>query len=835
MKRPLLAVALSYVAGILAAELIALPAWLSVGLPLFIATFGLSCRRLRQILLYPLVLLAGLANSTIQTDILSPCDLRQLLGNEPHLASLKGTLMETPTLRVYEQGDRFSWRSLARLNVTGLRLDKHDWQPATGIAAITTPGSLTNFYAGQIVAATGVVALPRLPAAEGTFDYRQLLKQQGIYYSLKAESENDWEVLSSPPSVPFAERFRVWARRALTLGLPVEDQSVHLEWALTLGWKTALTEEVSEPFVRAATYHIFAVDGLRMAIVFGIFFSILRVAGLPRALNGLLLLPVIWFYVALTGWAASAIRASVMLTIVIVGWVLKRPQDPLNSLLAAAILILVWQPRQLFQAGFQLSFFVVLCLILTVPPLFAQLQTITAGDPLRPAHLRPRWPSWVAVPTRYLGELGTTSFAAWIGALPLVALYFNIVTPVSTPANMLAVPLCILVLICNLLSLALAAWFPAPAELFNHAGWFGMECIRRCSEWCAQLPTAYFYVSAPSLFTICLYYALLLGFITGWVFKPAYRAWRIGSLSAAVLLWIGIECRQALTTRLTILPVHGGTSIFCDSPGTSQDLLIDTGPSNSVQSVTKPFLRAQGVNRLPALLLSHGDIHHTGGAECIADLFNVRRVYTGPLRFRSVPYRRMLERLGQTPGLMGTLALEDRVGNWTVLHPAVDEHFARADDGAIVLLGTLGGTRVLLLSDLGGAGQAVLLQRREDLHADIVVAGLPAAGEALTERLLHVVNPKLIIISDSELPVSERAPPKLRSRLSQRGIPVLYTRDCGGVTVDFRASHWKVRSITGALLSSDDLKPNLTAANEPTERPPPAPLHQIPPTDPGSD
>src|SRR4029077_11210713 len=124
-----------------------------------------------------------------------------------------------------------------------------------------------------------------------------------------------------------ADRFRSWAREALALGLPVEDEALRLEWALTLGWKPGLTEEVFEPFVRAATYHIFAVDGLRMAIIFGIFFGLLRAMNLPRSTCGLLLIPLIWLYTALTGWHASAIRASVMLTVVVFGWVIKRPSD----------------------------------------------------------------------------------------------------------------------------------------------------------------------------------------------------------------------------------------------------------------------------------------------------------------------------------------------------------------------------------------------------------------------------------------------------------------------------------------------------------------------------
>ena len=122
--------------------------------------------------------------------------------------------------------------------------------------------------------------------------------------------------------------------------MPVEDESLRLEWALTLGWKTALTEEVSEPFVQAATYHIFAVDGLRMAIIFGICFGLFRALGFPAPCAGWCCCPLIWFYVALTGWPASAIRATVMLSVVIIGWALNRPSDLINSLFAAALIIL---------------------------------------------------------------------------------------------------------------------------------------------------------------------------------------------------------------------------------------------------------------------------------------------------------------------------------------------------------------------------------------------------------------------------------------------------------------------------------------------------------------
>lgn len=810
MKRPLLPVALLYVGGILAAEYLPLPLPPVLGalLVLLIVAFGWS--RLRGLLLYSLLFLAGFAGLVFHTAVLSPVDLRNILGAEPHLATFRGRVVETPAIRVYQQGDQRLWRTLTRIEVSALCLAKRDWQPASGHIAVTTPGLLTNCFSGQVVEIEGVAAPPRPAVAEGVFDYRKYLKRQSIYYQLRTESEKDWRWIKSSPAPPLADRFSRWARHALRLGLAEEDESLRLEWALALGWKTALTEEVSEPFVRAATYHIFAVDGLRMAIVFGIFYSVLRAVGLPRSFCGIVLIPVIWFYVALTGWPASAIRASVMLTVIIIGWVLKRPSDPLNSLFAAALIILVWDPHQLFQAGFQLSFFVVLCLILIIPPLFDWMKHLTAPDPLLPKQLHHRWPPVVGVPARYIGDLFVTSFAAWIGSIPLVAYYFNILTPVSTPANILAVPLCVLVLISNLISLLLAAWFPAAAELFNCAGWFFMECIRLTSQWFANWPAAYYYTPAPSLFTIGLYYALLLALVTGWLLRPGQRLWKVAAFSAAIALWGWNCCRHLPVTSVTVLPVHGGTSIYCDAFGSSRDLLIDVGSTNSVQSVTKPFLRARGVNRSPPLLLTHGDLHHMGGAEPFVQTFKPSSVYTSPVRFRSAIYRRILERLGKAPGLVRAAQQQDVIGDWTVLHPKAGARFARADDGALVLKAVLNGTRLLLLSDLGQAGQKALLEQASDLRADIVVAGLPAADEPLSQPLLEAIQPRLVIISDSDFPVSERARPKLVERLQRTGLPLLYTRSAGTVTLEFKDGKWQLRTMSGIQINS--IQPNLTSA-----------------------
>ena len=172
--------------------------------------------------------------------------------------------------------------------------------------------------------------------------------------------------MSTPP---LTDRFLNWSKQTLALGLPAEDEPLRLLWAMTLGWRTAFTGDIGEPFLRAGTMHMFAIDGLRIALLSGMIVTLLRVLRLSRAWCGAIAIPAIWFYTAATGWEPSAIRASVMMTVVLGGWALKRPGDLLNSLAAAAFIILLWDPRQLFEASFQLSFFVMLVIALMLPPL----------------------------------------------------------------------------------------------------------------------------------------------------------------------------------------------------------------------------------------------------------------------------------------------------------------------------------------------------------------------------------------------------------------------------------------------------------------------------------
>jgi ComEC/Rec2-related protein len=674
-------------------------------------------------------------------------------------------------------------------------------QPAFGRLLVSTPGNpFEGLFADQVVEVTGVISFPPGPQAPGLFDYRAYLVRQGISFELRPESTNQWSLLSPNRGAPWSDRFLDWAQKALARGLPEEDEALKLIWSMTLGWKTGMTQEIYLPFMTSGTMHIFAISGLHIVLIAAILTALLRSCRIPRGICGLVIIPLIWFYTGATGWQPSAIRSTIMMTVVLGGWALNRPGNLLNSLAAAALIILLWDPQQVFGASFQLSFFVVLSLALFMPTWNRGIEWLIPRvlrlDPLLPSGLVPRWKRWLEPALRYLCLSLGTSFAAWVGALPLTAFYFHMFSPITLLANLVIVPASSAALACNLGAILCGAWLPFLAELFNFSAWFWMTCIIRISEWASSLPAAYWYVPSPGAFEFVAYYALLLGLLTGVFLRPSWRIWAVAACVVLAGVYAILQIQSHRAIRLVALPLNGGMSVYFHAPNLGPDLLLDTGNSNAVRFVTEPFLHAQGVNRVRRMALTHGDARHVGGADRLAESFN-SRILISPLKFRSPVYRRIVSEFEKDGPRVQRVSAGDKLGCWEVLHPAAEDKFAQADDGAMVLRGTLAGTRVLLLSDLGRKGQEALLARNMDLRADILISGLPASGEPLSQGLLEAAAPRLVIVCDSETPSSERARPELMQRLREGKFALIFTRFSGATTIEFGPGRWEARSLKG--------------------------------------
>jgi len=139
---------------------------------------------------------------------------------------------------------------------------------------------------------------------------------------------------------------------------PLSPRSKEFLAAALLGEKSLLDGDRRNEFSRAGIAHILSLSGLHVAIVAGLFYWLLApmVLLFHRHARTVALLAAVWFYACLTGLGAPVVRAAFMTSVVLLGDLLQRRTVPLNSLCAAALAILIFEPGQLSSPGFQLSF-----------------------------------------------------------------------------------------------------------------------------------------------------------------------------------------------------------------------------------------------------------------------------------------------------------------------------------------------------------------------------------------------------------------------------------------------------------------------------------------------
>src|SRR5205085_2563257 len=231
------------------------------------------------------------------------------------------------------------------------------------------------------------------PRNPGEFDMRSYLACRDVHRMLFVRYPEDGTPIrhgSGNPILRAAQKSRSWMQNALCRGLEDAPEVQNFLSGIVLGLRHQTPEDIEEPFQQTGTLHLFAVAGLHVGIVAELLWISAGVASLPRRWAAVAIIPLVLFYSAVTGLHISSVRAAIMSTVLMGGLVVDRKAFTLNSLSAAAVLLLAWNTNELFSTGFQLSFAVVGTIVILVDPLTRRFQRYTASDPFLPRTLLPK-------------------------------------------------------------------------------------------------------------------------------------------------------------------------------------------------------------------------------------------------------------------------------------------------------------------------------------------------------------------------------------------------------------------------------------------------------------
>src|SRR5882724_5351331 len=608
------------------------------------------------------------------------------------------------------------------------------------------------------------IAPPRNP---GEFDMRLYLARQDVRRSLFVRYPEDGVLLrrgGRNPILRAAQKSRAWMQAAICRGLDDSPQVQNFLSGIVLGLRHQTPEDIEEPFQQTGTLHLFAVAGLHVGIVAALLWMLAMVARLSPKWGAALIIPLLFFYAAVTGLHVSSVRAAVMASILLGGFFFDRKVFVLNSLAAAAFFLLCWNTNELFSTGFQLSFSVVGAIILFADPLFGVLRRWGAPDPFLPRSLLRGPHHFMHLAFEWLCRGASVSLAAWLGSLPFVLWYFHIVTPISLLANLVVVPIAFFILAIALLSLLLTPLLLWPAVIFNNANWFLAQLVLGIVHTFAQVPGGHFYVERPH--------------------------WPHNDIA-----------------KITVLDLGAGATIHLRAGGANW--LFDCGSDRTYKRIGREYLHAAGVNRLDGLLLTHGDSLHIGGAAELLHDFPGARLIDNPASDHSAIHQR-LQRLFQRREIKpdnlvagDSFRLSRDVTGHVLFPPRVAPASMADDQAYVVQLFIPPSASILFMSDSGRETERALLAYGLDLHSDIVVKGQHHSGQSGTATFLDAVRPRLIIASSRDFPEYERINDEWAERVRAHGIQLFRQDETGAVTLRFDRDGWEARSyLTGETFRS---------------------------------
>ena len=387
----------------------------------------------------------------------------------------------------------------AVLSITLINSDSSQHHNPEKILCYFAKDSLSsNLKYGDVITFRSKLVIPKKPLNPGEFDYGSYLLQNRINYTSYIAS-NNWKLIDYNPAnsiIALASNIRFNILSMLrNNGLSGNNYAVAA--AILLGYDDFMESDLKQDYIMAGAMHILCVSGLHVGIIYLVINFLLGFLSnnkLNNIIKAILLLFSVWAYATITGLSPSVQRASLMLTVFILGTVLNRNRDTYNTLAISALLLLIINPQLIFNVGFQLSYAAVLGIVTFHQPIYKLIYIKNSvADKI-----------W---------SITVLSFAAQLATFPIATHYFHFFPPWFWLTNLFTFPLSFLIIATGLL-FVLTSWIPLLPQI---VGWIlsGMIYLLNYVVGTVKLlPFSgidYIYTSLPMMALI--YILILLTFI----------------------------------------------------------------------------------------------------------------------------------------------------------------------------------------------------------------------------------------------------------------------------------------------------------------------------------
>lgn len=588
---------------------------------------------------------------------------------------------------------------------------------------------LSSLKYGARCKISGELSVPNSARNPHQFDYQQYLLKNGITYQLIVQ---DLSALSCKDETSLEYIFSL---RELLIELASEklrpETAAWLQ-ALVLGYDELIDDDTIKLFQRWSLSHILAISGLHIGIVVAIIYMIfVRFSITTKETAQTFIVIFLPIYAFLAGGEPSVWRASLM---VVLGILLIKLNIKLNytDIISIVFLILIFiNPYIVYHIGFQFSFLVSFGLILSQ--------------------------KWLSQTKSNLFRIFQISFIAQMVILPLQVNYFYNFQPLSILLNVIVVPYFSLIVIPLSFLLLLFIYVPEPVIQFVEKLFLFIHDMMLTF---IDFVDTYLYfpmlIGTFPTYAVIIYYVFLIFFMK-FLEKENKKQALLHAIAICLLLTL-LVVRPYFSPvgTVTMLDIGQGDAFIIELPYRKGVFLIDAGarfsytdfrPTETVyEQIIRPYLYGQGIGKIDAIFITHGDLDHNGSVNFIIDEFAVKEVIISNF------YEMNEEEidLWTTSNILVTRAnahkkLVRNGQDFYILAPERDRK--SENENSLVLYTKLGGMIWLFTGDIDKEGEREIVKNFPQLQVDILKVAHHGSNTSTDEQFIKTIQPTYALIS----------------------------------------------------------------------------------------
>lgn len=628
------------------------------------------------------------------------------------------------------------------------------------------------------------------------FDYSNYLKTENIYGTIEQNGKIEL-IKEKNINYLFINLYKVKNKiiKNINNKFPEETRGVFL--GILLGDKSSIEEDVRQNFADSSLSHILAVSGTHISYVVICISVLFKKLKLNKNIRKVLTSLVLFMYLYLVDFSASATRAVIMSNIVILQMLFYRKQDTITTIAFSSIIILINNPYSILNIGFLLSYGGTIGIIL-----FVNRISIESKE-----DFFQRFKS-------YLKDICIVTISAQTIIMPIIIYYFNTISFTFIISNIIA-SLIIGPIIMIGLVIIVISFFKIPIiSLIIRFYNILIVILVRTADIISKIPMSKIYLKTPTTLEIIFYYSVVFLIALLIYIKKSNRKFIKKTIQIdiynlknffinnrnKVLIFISIVSLISITSikipkelKINFIDVGQGDSCLITTPQ-NKKVIVDSGGSESYdvgKNVLLPYLLDKRITKIDYIMISHFDTDHCKGFEYVLENIKVKNVIISKQSETSENFKQIMKiiRKKRINLIIVQKETKIKIDNFTtvdILSPQSENIADNMNDNSIVAKFEAYNFSILFTGDASEKIEKELIKEKINLKSDILKVSHHGSKTGTSEEFLKSVKPKIALIGVGENNKFGHPTEDVIKRLTENNVKIYRTDRNGEISIKIK-------------------------------------------------